>query len=149
MADTLRGMSATPFDVVIRGGTVIDPASGVHREADVAILGGRVVSVGTDIRDAPARHAIDATGCLVVPGLIDLHAHVYASVTPLSVDADPLAARSGTATHVDAGSAGAATFDGFRRFIVERSRSRVMAFLNISLFGLAAMPECEIGRAHV
>jgi dihydroorotase len=139
-------MSETPFDLVIRDGTVIDPASGVRREADVAVLGGRIVAVGDDIRDVPARRAIDATGCLVVPGLIDLHAHVYAGVTPLSVDPDPLAERSGTSTHVDAGSAGAATFDGFRRFIVEQSRSRVLAFLNISVIGLVAMPECGYGR---
>lgn len=139
-------MSETPFDLVVRGGTVIDPASGTNREADVAILGGRIVAVGEVVRDVPARRTIDAKGCLVVPGLIDLHAHVYASVTPLSVDPDPLAARTGTGTHVDAGSAGAATFDGFRRFIVEPSRSRVLAFLNISLIGLAAMPECGYGR---
>lgn len=139
-------MSETPLDLVVRGGTVINPASGMHREADVAVLGGRVVAIGDGFRDVPARRTIDAMGCLVVPGLIDLHAHVYASVTPLSVDPDPLAARSGTSTHVDAGSAGAATFDGFRRFIVAESRSRVLAFLNISVIGLAAMPECGYGR---
>lgn len=140
------GMSQTLFDLIVRGGTVVDPSSGRHGAADIAVRDGRVAAILAAGDVSAARRVVDATGCLVVPGLIDLHAHVYASVTPLSVDADPLAARSGTATHVDAGSAGAATFDGFRRFIVERSRSRVLAFLNISVIGLAAMPECGYGR---
>ncbi len=135
-----------PSTLAIRGGTVIDPASGLHGPTDVLIVDGKVAAVGEGIVVPAGATVIDASGCLVTPGLIDLHAHVYASVTPLSIDPDPLAARSGTSTQVDAGSAGAATFDGFRRFIVEPSRSRVLAFLNISIIGLAAMPECGYAR---
>jgi dihydroorotase len=138
------------YDLVIAGGTVIDPAAGLHGPADVAIAGGRIAAVAPGIAQggpgARARRTIDAGGLLVTPGLIDLHAHVYAGCTPLSVDADPLAARSGTTTMVDCGSVGAATFAGFRRFIVERSRCRVLAFVNISVIGLVAMPECGYGR---
>lgn len=137
MTDTRR--------LLIRGGTVIDPASGWHGLADVATDGHQISAVGPNLPTAGAS-VIDASGALVVPGLIDLHAHVYAGVTPLSIDADPLAARSGTSTHVDAGSVGAATFAGFRRFIVEPAQSRILAFLNISIIGLVAMPECGYGR---
>src|SRR5690349_12360497 len=101
------------YDLVIAGGTVIDPAVGLNGPADVAIAGGRIAAVGRSLPGRAAR-TLDASGLLVTPGLIDLHAHVYAGCTPLSVDADPLAARSGTTTMVDCGSVGAATFDGFR-----------------------------------
>jgi dihydroorotase len=93
-----------------------------------------------------AKETVDAGGLLVTPGLIDLHAHIYVGCTPLSVDSDPLAARSGTTTMVDCGSVGAATFGGFRRFVAEPSKCRVLAFVNISVIGLVAMPECGYGR---
>jgi len=141
----LTGMMTPTFDLVVHGGTVIDPETGTNRVADVGIRDGRIAAVGPALARDGAE-LIDATGCIVTPGLIDLHAHVYAGVTPLSIDADPLASRSGTSTHVDAGSVGAATWDGFRRFIVEPSQSRVLAFLNISIIGLVAMPECGYGR---
>lgn len=133
------------YDLLISGGTVIDPGSGHHGPADVAIAGGKIAAVGQRLPGRAAR-TLDATGLIVTPGLIDLHAHVYASCTPLSVDPDPLAARSGTTTMVDCGSAGAATFAGYRRFIVEPARCRLLSFVNISTIGLAAMPECGYGR---
>jgi len=139
---------AEMYDLLITGGTVIDPASGLHGPADVAITSGKIAAVGPDLgrQSGSAKQTIDATGLLVTPGLIDLHAHIYPGCTPLSVDPDPLAARSGTTTMVDCGSVGAATFAGFRRFIVEPSRCRVLAFVNISIIGLVAMPECGYGR---
>ena len=73
---------------------------------------------------------------LVVPGLIDLHTHVYWGGTSLGVDADALARRSGTTTFVDAGSAGPGNFPGFRHHVIERSRSRIIAYLNISFAGI-------------
>src|SRR5581483_1063174 len=133
------------YDLLITGGTVIDPGSGRNGPADVAIAAGKITAVGQRL-PGRARRTLDATGLLVTPGLIDLHAHVYAGCTPLSIDPDPLAARSGTTTMVDCGSAGAATFAGYRRFIVEPARCRLLAFVNISLIGLAAMPECGYGR---
>ena len=133
------------YDLLIAGGRVIDPASGLDGVADVAIAGGKIAAVGPSLA-REARETIDANGLLVTPGLIDLHAHIYPGCTSLSVDPDPLAARSGTTTMVDCGSVGAATFAGFRRFVAEPSRTRVLAFVNISVIGLVAMPECGYGR---
>ena len=138
-------MAPSAFDLLITGGTVIDPAAGLHGRADVAITNGKVAAVGERLA-GDAKQTIDASGHLVTPGLIDLHAHIYHGCTSLSVEPDPLAARSGTTTMVDCGSVGAATFDGFRRFVAERSRCRVLAFINISVIGLVAMPECGYGR---
>ena len=133
------------FDLLLRGGRVIDPASGRDEAADVGIADGRIVEVGAGLA-ADAKETIDARGLLVTPGLIDLHAHIYPGCTSLSVDPDPLAARSGTTTMVDCGSVGAATFAGFRRYVAEQSKTRVLAFINISVIGLVAMPECGYGR---
>ncbi|NBX47400.1 MAG: hypothetical protein EBT22_09480 [Chloroflexi bacterium] len=91
----LTGMMTPTFDLVVHGGTVIDPETGTNRVADVGIRDGRIAAVGPALARDGAE-LIDATGCIVTPGLIDLHAHVYAGVTPLSIDADPLASRSGT-----------------------------------------------------
>ena len=130
-----------PYDLLIAGGTVIDPGTGRSGTADVAIRNGKVAAVG-ELAHQRARRTLDASGLLVTPGLIDLHAHVYPGCTSLSVDPDPLAARSGTTTMVDCGSVGAATFGGFRRYVADTSRCRVLAFVNISVIGLVAMPEC-------
>jgi dihydroorotase len=137
---------AEAFDLLIRGGTVIDPAEGVSSRRDVGIRNGAIGAVGTDLPAAGAQRVLDATGLLVTPGLIDLHAHVFHHVSPLAVEATPLAARSGTTTMVDAGSGGAATFDAFRHYVVEPAGCRILAFLNISLIGLIATPECGYGR---
>jgi dihydroorotase len=137
--------TAPTYDLLISGGTVVDPAARRHERADVAIADGKVAAVGINL-PGRATKTVDATGLLVTPGLIDLHAHVYPGCTELSVDADPLAARSGTTTMVDCGSVGAKTFGGYRRFVVEPSRTRLLAFVNISVIGLVAMPECGYGR---
>lgn len=145
--DDGRESSDTPeaYDLLITGGTVIDPGSGYNGSADVAISDGKVKAIGPHL-PGKARQTMQATGLLVTPGLIDLHAHIYPGCTPLSVDADPLAARSGVTTMVDCGSVGAATFPGFRRFVTEPARCRLLAFVNISVIGLVAMPECGYGR---
>lgn len=141
----MSGSRTGTFDLLIRGGRVIDPANGVDGSVDVGITAGKIAAVGPNLPN-DAKETIDASGEIVTPGLIDLHAHIYVGCTSLSVDADPLAARSGTTTMVDCGSVGAATFGGFRRFVVEPSKTRVLAFVNISVIGLVAMPECGYGR---
>src|SRR5688500_12986406 len=120
------------FDLLIRGGTVIDPAQGIHGRRDVGIRAGLIVALDEGLA-ASADQVIDATGLLVTPGLIDLHTHVFFRVAPSSIDPSPLAAQSGTTTMVDCGSGGAATFDAFRHYIANTAACRVLAFLNISL----------------
>lgn len=124
------------FDLLLRGGRVIDPAAGLDAKRDVAFSDGRIAAVEADIPTENAKHVVDAEGCLVTPGLIDLHTHVYWGGTPLGIDADRLAARSGTTTFIDAGSAGAGNFLGFRRHVMERSRARILAYVNISFAGI-------------
>ena len=122
-------------DLVIANGTVIDPASGLHGRRDIAVADGRIVAVAKAGSARDAGEVIDATDAFVVPGLIDLHVHVYPGVTDLSIEADPTCLGRGATTVVDAGSSGANTFAGFRRWVVEPSRGRILSFLNISLMG--------------
>lgn len=120
-------------DLLLAGGRVIDPAAGLDRVAAVAIAGGRIASVGPA---AEARRTIDATGLVVVPGLIDLHVHVYEGVSHYGVDADTRCLMRGVTTAVDTGSAGAQTFPGFRRLAVEGARTRVLAYLHVAVQGM-------------
>jgi dihydroorotase len=124
------------FDLVIRHGRVIDPGAGVDRQLDVGFRDGRVAALEPDLPVENVEHVVDASNRIVVPGLIDLHTHVYWGGTSLGVDADALARRSGTTTFVDAGSAGPGNFPGFRHHVIERSRSRIIAYLNISFAGI-------------
>ena len=125
----------TAYDLLITGGTVIDPARGLHDRRDVGIADGRIVAVAAGLSTSDARDVVDATDRFVVPGLVDLHVHVYPGVADLSVEADPTCLGRGVTTVVDAGSSGANTFPGFRRHVVEASRGRVLAYLNISATG--------------
>jgi dihydroorotase len=124
------------FDLLIRGGDVIDPGGGHEGRLDVAISGDRIAAVDTDILGDTASEVIDATGQLVTPGLVDLHTHVFRNVTYWGIDPDPVGSRSGVTTWNDAGSAGALTLPGLREFVVDRARVRITAFLNISNIGL-------------
>ncbi|MBZ9862458.1 amidohydrolase/deacetylase family metallohydrolase [Mesorhizobium sp. CA12] len=124
------------FDLLIKGGRLIDPASGLDAPRDVAIADGRVTAIDAAINAEAASEVVDARDCIVTPGLIDLHSHVYWGGTSLGVDADRLAAKSGTTTFVDAGSAGAGNFLGFRRHVIERSKVRILAYVNISFAGI-------------
>ena len=130
------------YDLIIKGGQVIDPAQGINAvPLDVAIKDGTVARIGSDI-SAHAARTIDATGLYVVPGLIDLHTHVFTAMTSLSVPADPTALKTGVTTMVDCGTAGAANFAGFRRYCVESANCRILAAVNIATIGLADTPEC-------
>ena len=135
----------TTYDTVIRGGHVIDPASGLSEVADVAIAGGTIAAVEAAIHPSMARDVIDATGKFVTPGLIDLHTHIYWGVTYWGIEPDPVAARSGVTTWLDVGSAGGYTWPGFRRYVVEPASVRVLALLNLSSIGLVA-PTWELAN---
>lgn len=125
------------FDLLIKGGEVVNPG-GQSGRLDVAINRTRIAAIDRDIPAEAARRVIDATGQLVTPGLVDLHTHVYHSVTYWGIHADPVAARSGVTTWLDVGSAGAFNFMGFREFIAKPAAARLYALLNISAIGLTA-----------
>ena len=116
------------FDLLIRGGDVVDPGGGHEGRLDVAVTRGRVAAVDHDIPADAAFHVIDAAGQIVTPGLIDLHTHVFHKVTYWGIDPDPVASTSGVTTWNDAGSAGALTLPGssrLRRGPRTRSHHRV------------------------
>ena len=128
-------ISAT-FDQLLRGGRVICPASGIDGIRDVAIRNGKIAAVQRDILPTSAREVIDVTGKLVLPGLIDTHAHVYQYVTGrFGMNADMVGVQSGVTTLVDQGGPSCMTLPGFRHFVAEPAKSRVYAFLSAYLVG--------------
>lgn len=126
------------FDTLILGGELVDPGTRRFGRFDIGIRDGAIARVAPSLADSIAEQVIDARGQLVTPGLIDLHTHVYWGATYWGIEPDPIAARTGVTTWLDAGSAGAYTFPGLRRFIIERSQVRIFALLNLSSIGLAA-----------
>src|SRR5688572_18731922 len=126
------------FELVIKGGRVLDPGAGLEGELDVAIAGGRIAAVERGIPGESAARTIDASGQLVTPGLVDLHTHIYPGATYWGIRPDPVAAASGVTTWVDAGSTGAMNLLGMREYLDRTSRVRSYAFLNIAVIGLVA-----------
>jgi dihydroorotase len=125
------------FDLVLRGGRVVDPAQDIDAVLDVGFAGGRVAAIGTALGEGAQER--DVSGRIVVPGLIDLHTHVYWGGTSLGVDPDAYAKVSGCTTLIDAGSAGPGNIHGFRRHVIERSDVRILPFLNVSFAGIFAL----------
>ena len=130
-----RAGEAPPFDLLIRGGTVIDPLREDTIAADVGVRAGRIAAVAPGLRGAAAEE-FDARGMYVVPGLVDFHVHVYWGATFWGIEADKAGAAGGTTTFLDAGSAGATTFPAFRRYVIDRSRTRIRALVHIGTTGL-------------
>lgn len=124
-----------PYELILKGGTLIDPAAGIHARRDVAFAGGAVAAVGEDLPTDGAE-VIDCAGQIVAPGLIDLHVHIYWGVSYLGIPADPNCIARGVTTAVDAGSAGADTFPGLRKYVIEASATRLYAMLNIAAQGM-------------
>jgi dihydroorotase len=133
------------FDLVIKNGEVIDPGSGLRGKMDVGIRGGLITAVDRSLPTQEVRETLDAAGQVVTPGLFDLHTHLYWGATYWGIEPDPLAARTGVTTWLDAGTAGGYSFPGFRRYVIESSESRVFALLNISAIGLIA-PTYELSN---
>lgn len=117
------------YELVIKNGEVWDPSRAYRAKADVAVAGGRIAAIEPGIPAEQALETIEAKGLSVVPGLVDLHTHCYHSATGLSVEADPIAARSGVTTWVDAGSFAHDQVAGFRRFIVEPAQTRIFGYV--------------------
>jgi len=132
-------------DLVIHGGRVIDPASGLDQRRDVGISDGRISAVEPHIALGDASDVIDATDLLVVPGLVDLHVHVYWGVADLAIKPGPNDLARGATTIVDAGSAGSNTMPGFREYVIEPFAGRILAFVNISAMGQI---DPELGELH-
>ncbi|GAC1344796.1 MAG: amidohydrolase/deacetylase family metallohydrolase [Acetobacteraceae bacterium] len=120
-------------DLILRNGRVIDPGSGRDEVTDVAFAGGKVAAIGAGLRGTAER---DVSGCIVMPGNIDFHTHVYWGGTSISIDADQLARRCGTTTWLDVGSAGPGNFAGFRKHVIEVSQTRILAYLHVSHAGI-------------
>lgn len=154
------------YDLILRGGHVIDPRNNISAVRDVAIAGGKVADIAPKI-DAAATTTVDASGLFVTPGLVDIHAHVYAGTGEarsyagdLSVYPDVVAPRAGVTTIVDVGGSGWRNFEDFKQRIIDRAATRVLAFLNIvghgmrggkfeqDLQDMAAQPTAETARRY-
>lgn len=143
-----QAATAPAYDLLIRGGHVIDPKNGIDEVMDVAIAGHAIAEVRRGIAPARAARVVEAEGLYVVPGLIDLHAHVFYGTEPdsylsagdIAVQPDAHAPRAGVTTVVDAGGAGWRNFRQFKEQVIDRSRTRVLAFLNIVGAGMKGGP---------
>jgi dihydroorotase len=129
------------FDLLIKGGRVIDPSQNIDAVTDVAVAGGKISGIGPEIAPSGAGKVIDAAGRIVTPGLIDLHTHVYDGFLSNGANPDMVGVNQGVTTVVDGGSAGHALFAGFPCYIVPAARTDIYCFLHIGSFGLAVMPE--------
>jgi dihydroorotase len=124
------------FDLLLRGGYVIDPANGIDGIADVGIADGRIAAVDASLPAVRARQVIDVAGKLVLPGMIDTHAHVYRHVTgKFGLPPDMVGVSSAVTTVIDQGGPSCMTISGFRHYIVEPAATRVLCFLSAYLVG--------------
>ncbi len=140
------------YDLLIKGGEVIDPAAGYYGRLDVAIDRGHVAAVDAGIPEESAFRVVDAHGSLVLPGLVDFHTHTFHGFSFWGVDPDPIATRTGVTTWNDAGTPGALTIEGFRRHIVDEAAVKVTTYINIANIGLvgenfetANLDYCDVG----
>jgi len=123
------------YDLLLKGGRVVDPSQEIDANLDVAIRGDRIEKLAAGIDPASATEVRDVSGLVVTPGLIDLHVHVYQHITDFGLNPDEAGVHSGATTVVDQGSCGAWTFDGFNVFMVEPSVTEVLCFLSVNLTG--------------
>lgn len=141
-------LQAQSYDLVIRGGHLVDPKNGIDSKMDLAVLDGKIARVASEILETEGASVLDISGLLIVPGLVDLHAHLFHGTEPDSaysngfnaVAPDPFTFRSGVTTAVDAGGAGWRNFRQFKEQTIDRSRTRVLAFLNIVGAGMKGGP---------
>jgi dihydroorotase len=124
------------FDLILRGGRVIDSSQKLDAVTDIAFADGKVAKVGSELKAGPGTDVRNASGYIVTPGLIDLHTHVYWGGTSLGIDAEEFCRTSGVTTAVDTGSAGPGNFAGFRKHVIEPSQVRILAYLHVSHAGI-------------
>jgi dihydroorotase len=124
------------YDLILRGGHVIDPSQKINGIMDVAFAGGKVAACKPNLKADTNTEIRDVSGYIVTPGLIDMHTHVYWGGTSLGIDPDQFARTSGVTTSVDTGSAGPGNWTGFRKHVIERSEARILAYLHVSFAGI-------------
>jgi dihydroorotase len=124
------------FDLIVRGGRVIDPSQRLDARLDVGFRAGKVAKLAPQLKGDADTEIRDVAGQIVTPGLIDLHTHVYWGGTSLGIDAEEFCRTSGVTTSVDTGSAGPGNFLGFRKHVIEKSAVRILAFLHVSHAGI-------------
>ena len=137
-------VSAQTYTTILKGGHLIDPKNNIDRVMDVAIQDGKIAAIAQNIDPKLGKQVIDLTGKYVTPGLIDIHGHVFAGTDPdgqlengfSSLPADGFTFRVGVTTIVDCGDSGAETFELFKKNVIDKSQTRVLAFLNISRKGM-------------
>ena len=128
------------FDLLLTGGTVLNPATKVNQKLDVGVTGDRVTAIQAELPRAGAKKVLDVIGCYVTPGLIDFHVHSYWGVNPYGCNLDALCLATGVTTTMDAGSAGPTNFLGFRKLVHEQSKTRMLAFVALSQHGVLNTP---------
>ncbi len=143
-------VKAQQYDLLIKNGHVIDPKNKIDSRMDVAIAEGKISNVAKDIPAAQSKKVIDATGLLVTPGFIDMHTHVFVGSKPdifadgiYSVSADDFSFKSGVTTVVDAGTSGWRNFPTFKSNVIDKSQTRILAFINIAGQGMIGNPDQE------
>ena len=141
--------SEMQWDILIRGGEVIDPSQQLQAVKDIAVEGGQIVAIGDNLPTDQADCVFDARGLLVTPGLIDLHVHVYHRHVPICIEPDSLCPAGGVTTLLDAGSAGSFNFNGFRRDIIDRAETQILALINLSCTGLVTAQGTNDPRAVI
>jgi len=164
---TIHVSAQQKYDLLLKGGHLIDARNNISAVRDVAIAGGKVAAVAANISPVDALKVVDATGLYVTPGLVDIHVHVYAGTGERgsyagdnSLYPDGYTLRAGVTTVVDAGSSGWKNFDDFKNRVIDRSKTRVLAFLNIvgagmrgdkfeqNLSDMEAKPTADMARRH-
>src|SRR5499427_4341148 len=132
------------FDLILKGGRIIDPSQKLDRVADIAFSDGKVAKIDANLRPERGTEVRDVSGYIVTPGLIDMHTHVYWGGTSLGIDAEEFCRTSGVTTAIDTGSAGPGNFAGFRKHVIEPSQVRILAYLHISFAGIYAFSKTHM-----
>lgn len=146
---SLFNSHAQDIDLLLKGGHVIDPKNGINGTMDIGISAGKIIKVAPNIPANTSKKVIDVTGKYVTPGYIDIHTHVFVGSNNgfadgfMCVSPDDITFKSGVTTVVDAGTSGWRNFPVFKRQIIDRSQTRVLAFLSIAGSGMTGFPSEE------
>lgn len=140
-------VQAQSYDILLKNGTIIDPKNNINKKADLAIKGGKIAKIAANIPASDAEKTVDVSGMYVTPGFIDIHTHVFVGSKPEtfadgsnSVSPDDFTLRNGVTTVVDAGTSGWRNFATFKNNVIDKSKTRILAFLNIAGNGMTGTP---------